>query len=354
MKRVKTFLIWLAVLLASFCTFAQAREILEMKQLPKTQPVTIDGYGDESAWENSVFIKKNLPGRNSTSKYVILQLLGDINNLYFQAYVMDDDRAVVNGLPDGIRLKLTQSGSGGQYFVGCNGTAKPQISSAANDYGTYYLVEGKIPFAKQWKSSGEFSLELSVIDNGVDSAEAAVSEVSTFSYLFRVNMESATTSSTVQATTTAPSSTTKPSTVTTTKSTKTTTQPTKTSVAATTKKAKPVSPPSSQRKTQASHPANSEGSGNNAIFYEEETASVSVPNPNGEAVTGAAEQPGTIDPTAAVALLQNNAETTQLQTNQKATGAARVFGTIVAGMLLFGGVFLLLRLRKVNNSEDKK
>lgn len=360
MKHVKTFLAILLVCSVLFCTFVRGQEIFELKQLPKSQPIIIDGYSNELIWEDSVFIKADLPRRSpSFSKYAIFRVLGDVNYLYVQVYVMDNDRAVANGMPDGVRIRMKQDRDVREYAVAYNGitlsdAGETDFLSAGDDNDIYYSLEIKIPFQRQWKNSGEFSLDISVIDNGLNSAGYVVSDVSDFSYLFRVNMESPTTTTT--KVTTVP--TTKP-TNTTTKRGETTkpTQPAKTTTTKpTTQGRDPVITSTTVPKTEVKYPVTT----NEYYGYEDWTYPEQTLEPESEGTTefvpGAIEQPGISGSTQMETLPRNDTELVgqKLQTKQKGTEATQAFGTIIAGLLLFFGVFLLFRLKKGKDTQDKK
>ena len=362
LKRIKVFCILLLAISFLFCNFVQAQEIYELKQLSKSQPIIIDGYNNEPTWEESVFIKSDLPRRSSSlSRYAVFRVLADVEYLYFQAYVADSDRNTVNGIPDGIRIKMNQDGNIKEYFVAYSGdvlteTTEPYFLSAGIDNEMYYCLEIKIPFKKQWRYSGEFSLEISVIDNGRNDAGLDVSDVSQFSYLFHVDMENQMSSATTTAKTVTnavvptskPSATAKITTV-----SEKTTKPEKTTTA------KQAAMPT-QGKTSVTSGAQTkypnEVYGNNKdiwTFSDGTTALNTVADT--ETISDILTKQDASDSTQMKTLLRNDTEFIgqKLQTNKKETEATQAFGTIIAALLLFFGVFLLLRLKKNKNTEDK-
>ncbi len=363
MKRVKIFCILLLVISVLFCNFVQAQEIYELKQIPKSQPILIDGYNNEPVWEDSVFIKNDLPRRSSSlSRYTIFRVLADVEYLYFQAYVVDSDRDVVNGIPDGIRIKMSQDGDIKEYFVAYSGdvfaeTTEPYFLSAGIDNEMYYCLEIKIPFHKQWRYSGEFSLEISVIDNGRNDAGLDVSDISQFSYLFHVDMgnQTSTAATTVKTVTNATVSTSKSS-----ATAKITTVLEKTTKPEKTTTVKPAVTQATQGKTsvtsgtQAKYPVEVYGNNKDTWTFSEGTTALNTVADTGT-ISDIFEQQGVSSATQMETLSRNDIEFVgqKLQTNKKGTEATQAFGTIIAALLLFFGVFLLLRLKKDKNTEDK-
>ncbi len=181
-----------------------AAAIYNINSVPESQPITIDGYNNESAWENSIFIKHNLPSRNTNfTKYIILRVLCDVDYLYINAYVADDDRATKDGKPDNVRLVMKQGNYSKDLTVSYTGKALSGGGiSAGYDNEMYYVIEARIPFQRKWTSSGEFSLSATVTDNGKGSDGEILSDVRTFSYLFKVNISTPTTKPTAAPTTT--------------------------------------------------------------------------------------------------------------------------------------------------------
>lgn len=356
LKRIKVFCILLLAISVLFCNFVQAQEIYELKQLSKSQPIIIDGYNNELAWEESVFIKSDLPRRSSSlSRYAVFRVLADVEYLYFQAYVADSDRNTVNGIPDGIRIKMNQDGNIKEYFVAYSGevlteTTEPYFLSAGIDNEMYYCLEIKIPFKKQWRYSGEFSLEISVIDNGRNDAGFDVSDVSQFSYLFHVDMENQISSATTTAktVTNAVVSTSKPS-----ATAKITTVSEKTTTAKQT--ATPTQGKTSVTSgTQTKYPNEVYGNNKNTWTFSAGTTALNTVADT-ETIPDILTKQDASDSTQMKTLLRNDTEFVgqKLQTNKKETEATQAFGTIIAALLLFFGVFLLLRLKKDKNTEDK-
>ncbi len=181
-----------------------AAAIYNINSVPESQPITIDGYNNESAWENSIFIKHNLPSRNTNfTKYIVLRVLCDVDYLYINAYVADDDRATKDGKPDNVRLVMKQGNYSKDLTVSYTGKALSGGGiSAGYDNEMYYVIEARIPFQKKWTSSGEFSLSATVTDNGKGSDGETLSDMRTFSYLFKVNISTPTTKPTAAPTTT--------------------------------------------------------------------------------------------------------------------------------------------------------
>ncbi len=181
-----------------------AAAIYNINSVPESQPITIDGYNNESAWEDSIFIKHNLPSRNTNfTKYIILRVLCDEDYLYVNAYVADDDRATKDGKPDNVRLVMKQGNYSKDLTVSYTGKALSGGGiSAGYDNEMYYVVEARIPFQRKWSSSGEFSLSATVTDNGKSSDGEILSDVRTFGYLFKVNISTPTTKPTAAPTTT--------------------------------------------------------------------------------------------------------------------------------------------------------
>lgn len=333
MKKWKCCLAAVLFLFSLMALAVQAAEIYDYSPVPKSQPVVIDGYSEELVWEESLFLKMDMGNKiGSQSKYAVLRILCDTSHLYLQVFVADDDRADYYGTPDGALIELVEGGQQRLFHAAYDGRnispALPQQSGgfvyAADNNDCYYLMECQIPFLKEWKTDGTFTLKVTVIDNIVSGGR-----IQSFRTEKELHLNLFLKAQPVQPPTTAPATT-------------------QAAEAPRTTVPKP-----NAEKTTA--PAKNNQSGSKA-------PTTSFPAPTYPSTFGTSREMQTLaEATASVGQGGEEIVHTQMEffqaddgrqvlqtipTTPKSTEATQAFGTLAAGLLLFFGVFTLLRLRK--------
>lgn len=356
MEKCKRLFIAVLTVLLLLPVGVSAAELYDYYPVPERRSIIIDGFSEERDWEDSLLIKMDMDGKIGVqSKNAIIRVLCDRSCLYLQFYVNDNDRAEYNGMPDGVLFELLDGTNSRSFFCAYDGRRmqpepQPQDGfeyAAVND-DFYYMAEARVAFSKLWKSNGIFNLKVSVNDNFISGSRiknsAAEKDIQIRLLLKDPSSQQNTTTrpSTTAAAVTKPPATTK---------TPAATRPQKTTDAAT------KAPP---EKTSSAGTASPTAKPDDESVFEEITFTDDSQSASGQEIQQLQGETAGDFFYAEAGLNEDNPQADRtaqfVQTipqNGESTQATQVFGTLAAGILLFLGVCIIVRLRRGKNNGDE-
>lgn len=329
-KFVSLFFGLIFVLMTMQC--ACAARVYDCRSVPESRSIFIDGYSQESDWEDSLLIKAEMPdGTGAVDKYAVIRILCDRSFLYIQLYVIDDDRADFYGQTDCVLLEITRQGSSDSLRFGYDGAENSingfEYVSVNSD--CYYMTEARIPLLKQLRSNERFSLNFKIIDNFIQNG--CVQKLATEKDIqLRIAFNEP---STTGATTTKVTAATEP----------TTAKPPKTTASGKVKTTA-VKTTKPNDKTTAAVETKAERQTSYSFNSSADVETTALPQSTAEVCTG--EQTDDLQQEQTLQM----AQTYVIQGEDIQT--SRFFGALGAGVLLFIGVFIIVLLRRGKNNVD--